>query len=116
MTYDADIFDLDAEQEREAFLGAIQVGTELIQDRDLENILRTRVGRRFAYRLLGGIYKPSHTGNAMNTAFNEGKRDVAIWLYDEIQRLCPDVYPLIHTEHKEDERIIADAARSNEQP
>jgi hypothetical protein len=38
-----------------------------------------------------GVYRRSYTGNS-ETFFNEGKRDIGLWIVGEIQRVKPSAY------------------------
>jgi hypothetical protein len=76
----------DAAEDAQA-LAAIARRKELL---DLAAVLDTPGGRRFAHRLLGetGLFKTSMTGNS-HTFFNEGKRQIGLWLLAEITENFP---------------------------
>lgn len=61
--------------------------------KDFRAIMETPYGRRFIARLLDscGFQKSSFTGNS-TTFFNEGKRQVALELWAEINAVAPDLY------------------------
>lgn len=63
-------------------------------EQDLRSLLGKPEGRRFFYRVLAqsGLYSSSYASDATATAFNEGRRDVAIRLLREAQRVAPDLY------------------------
>lgn len=68
--------------------------TKKDQDREyLRAILSTLGGRSFLWRLLAecGVYKSSFTGNS-TTFFNEGKRNIGLWLLEEIYNSDPTAY------------------------
>jgi len=60
---------------------------------DLEEIMSTTAGRRFMRRLIGqcGLYRSSFTGNS-TTFFNEGARNVGLWVHAEMMSACPQRY------------------------
>ncbi len=75
-------------------------------DRDIEVLMSTEQGRRFAWRLLerSGVFlstfNPKATDLGMNMAFEEGKKQAGYWLLSEIQRLCPQQYFVMTEEQK----------------
>lgn len=90
MTRSADIYDLAAREQAatdEQNLATIARRKELL---DMAALLDTPHGRRFVCRVLGeaGIFKTSMTGNS-HTFFNEGKRQVGLWLLAEITEHFP---------------------------
>jgi len=60
---------------------------------ELRYILDDPKGRRFLWRLLdyAGVYNSSFTGNSF-TFFNEGRRDVGLFVLDEVTDADPDAY------------------------
>jgi hypothetical protein len=76
-------------------------------DRDIESLLSTESGRRFAWRLLerSGVFlstfNPKVPEPGMSMAFEEGKKQTGYWLLGEIQRLCPQQYFVMTQEQKE---------------
>lgn len=73
-----------------------------IDDAYLVDVMKTKGGRRTAWRLLeyAGLNLPSFTGNSQ-TFFNEGKRDVAIWLRNQMIRVDHAGYQLMERENME---------------
>lgn len=71
---------------------------------DLIWLMSERTGRRIVYRLLGdaGVYVGSHTGEALGTAFNEGKRAIGLKLLATLNENCAEQYVLMLKEHRED--------------
>ena len=53
---------------------------------DLKKILKIPEGRRFVLRVLGeaGMFHASFSLNSMQTSFNEGKRDIGLWLMKDL--------------------------------
>lgn len=62
-----------------------------IELNDIRTILRSKEGRRFMWRLMGhcGVYKTSFTGNS-HTFFNEGQRNIGLFLNAEIGEASPE--------------------------
>ncbi|MGB0752444.1 MAG: hypothetical protein ACPGQI_10830 [Gammaproteobacteria bacterium] len=59
---------------------------------DLKQVLNTPSGRRFITRLLdqtGLLASDMFTGNS-TTFYNLGKRDVGLWVYNEIMKAKPE--------------------------
>ncbi len=71
---------------------------------DLFTIMNTDQGRRFIYRLLdlAGVYRISYTGNSQSTAFNEGKRNIGLFIQSEITESDEGLYFKMITEHKKE--------------
>lgn len=61
---------------------------------DLRQVLSTPRGRRFVWRMLSmaRIYEQSFTGDALTTAFNEGRRAVGNQLLAELNETAPDAF------------------------
>jgi hypothetical protein len=61
---------------------------------DLVAVMSTPGGRRFVWGLIdGALVTPSFAGEASHaTAFNEGRRAVALGLFFRVQRETPDLY------------------------
>ena len=86
-----DVFKIDETNE------AHQLTAKQRRDReidDIKSILRLPGGRRFILRVFveTGTMNASFTLNSMTTAFNEGKRDIGIWLLKEIDQAEPMAY------------------------
>ena len=65
-------------------------------DDDFRLVLSTWQGRRFLWRLLhaAGLYAPSYADSPATTAYNEGRRSVALHWLAEAQRVAPESYAL----------------------
>lgn len=63
-------------------------------ERDLKALLDKPEGRRFFWRLLNDsdLFSASFTGDALTSAFNEGRRSVAQRLMGEMQALNRHAY------------------------
>jgi hypothetical protein len=59
---------------------------------DLCWLMGDKRGRRFVWRQLSeaGVYQLTFTGEALSSAFNEGKRNQGLKLLAQITRHCPD--------------------------
>jgi len=101
---DHDPSDLDA-QERNATEKAAE--ERLQRERatnDLRQVMSSKQGRRFVYRLLSGmgLYRLSFNAeNQLLTAFNEGARNRGIELLTEIMEACPERYTEMLREQQE---------------
>jgi hypothetical protein len=65
---------------------------KLTEDADLRWLVGDPRGRRIARRLLerSGIWRPSFTGDALNTAFREGERNVGLRFTAVLLRAAPE--------------------------
>lgn len=70
---------------------------------DVCAVMDTPAGRRFVSRILAQsrVYKTSFAAQNDQTNFNEGMRNVGLWLFDEIEGACPDKILLMMQEHQE---------------
>lgn len=73
--------------------------------RDIQAVMSTREGRRFLNRVLdkAAVMRCSFTGNANQTAFNEGQRNIGLFITGEIMEECGDLYLLMLREAKDAE-------------
>lgn len=69
---------------------------------DLRQVLEMAGGRNFIWRLLQqcGVYHTSFTGEALETSFNEGKRQMGLWTLDELFEASPHTYALMQKENR----------------
>ena len=83
--------DLDPEQQAAAEQAAEARRVEI---EDLKGILNSKPGRRFMWRLLerAGVYRTSFNNSGSITAFNEGRRDIGLFLLNEIHEVAPELY------------------------
>jgi hypothetical protein len=72
---------------------------------DIRNLLANKWGRRFVWRLLDktGQYRTSFTGNS-TTFFNEGQRNIGLWLVDEVLLADTKQYLLMISENNNGEQ------------
>lgn len=70
---------------------------------DIRFLLSREQGRRFLWRCLErcGVYRSSFTGNSQ-TFFNEGERNIGLFILDDIMEAAPDAYLLMLKENKGD--------------
>lgn len=64
----------------------------------------SRQGRHLMWAFLqqSGIHALSYTGEANSTAFNEGQRNMGIWLKSHLDRFAPEAFLIMTKEAKED--------------
>lgn len=79
------------------------------EDADIKWIMGSKRGRRIVWRLLekAGVFRLSFNTNSMMMAFNEGNRNYGNRLLAQVNALCPELYPVMVKEAK-DERNNAD--------
>jgi len=60
---------------------------------DLKNLLSSKRGRRIVWRILEqtGMHRTSFTGNS-TTFFNEGQRNIGLWLVEQVLSADTDAY------------------------
>ena len=83
----------------------------------VRSVMSDPVGRGWMYRRLERchIFKTSHTGNALNTAFAEGERNIGLMFLDDIMRACPQQYTQM-MEEENVRRTANDRDRSRRNP
>lgn len=67
------------------------------RDRAFIALMGSRDGRAFVWNILSRvrIFATSFNQSNAQTAFNEGERNIGLWLMADINRLCPDQYPVM---------------------
>ncbi len=83
---------------------AAQLADQLEQEQhiaDFRRLMDDPVGRRFMWRLLGRcrIFMPSIGPSDAATNFNEGQRNVGLFLLGQINQLCPAHYAVMAGEN-----------------
>lgn len=75
-------------------------------------------GRAFTRRLLAecGVFRLSMASDPHMTAFNEGGRNVGLWLMATMIETAPDAYALMEQEHIERESREPRAAEPKDNP
>jgi hypothetical protein len=99
-----------SERDRLAKLERVRVA-QLVED--ATNVMRQQGGRRFVRQILdaGREGFPSYTrGDALGTAYNEGRRSMAIELMDLLDEHCPKLVDLMQSEA----RVAKATARATE--
>jgi hypothetical protein len=73
---------------------------------DLHWLMSDKRGRRIAWRLLteAGIYQSTYTGEALSSAFAEGKRAQGLKLVASIVQHCPERFSEMQKEARTHER------------
>lgn len=67
----------------------------LLLEADIRRVMSDAGGRRFVWWMLDGVagaFGPSFSGDALQTAYKEGRRSVGLALLVEAQRVCPAYY------------------------
>ncbi len=69
---------------------------------ELKALLSSPIMRHFVWRVLErcGIYKTSFTGDAAHTFFNEGQRQMGLWLLTEIEDSDKNALSLMQSEQR----------------
>lgn len=75
------------------------------EDLDFSDVLKTNAGRMVMWRVLTqcGVYSACATDKPMEMARSEGKRDIGLWLLEEISYIPGDLYPIMVKEATERE-------------
>lgn len=62
-------------------------------------LMEQKAFRAFVWRLLAEaqVFQPIMTGNSY-TFMNEGKRQMGLWVLEQINRICPDLYVVMAKE------------------
>lgn len=84
-----------AAQEREAEAERQQAETRRKQEvEDFKWLTNHAPGRRILWRVLerAGVFRTSFDGTS-RTYFNEGRRDLGLFLLAELHEIAPDAYP-----------------------
>ncbi len=70
------------------------------QLQDLREVLSSKPGRRFIWRLLseGNIFRRCFTGNSA-TYYNEGIREFTLTFYQDVMEASPDLFHLTQQEN-----------------
>lgn len=70
---------------------------------DVKWLMAHKAGRRFMWRLLdrAGVYRTSFNNSGSVTAFNEGQRNIGLFLVAEIQDIAPEQYLAMIKERSE---------------
>lgn len=91
-----------------------------ITERQREDVTRelmsTTAGREFVWNILSecSIFSSTFTGDALTTAFNEGRRSIGLAWMATILQACPDQY--IQAQRESNERNAVNERRSSPKP
>lgn len=85
----------------DAARAAVQKQNQEREQADIQALLKIPEGRRFVWKLLGlsGMFRASMTGEAMTTAFNEGRRDIGLGILLEINTCDHNAFAQMQSEH-----------------
>lgn len=94
--------DLIGEEQRAKEAEAAARDISLLAKNDLVWLMGEARGRRFIWRLLdkAGVYRTSFTGNSA-TFFNEGQRNIGLWVQALLIEHCPEQYFTMLNEQKD---------------
>jgi len=92
--------ELDGAQQLEAEQHRVDRDREIA---DLKWLMGHEEGRRIAWGLLGraGVFRTSFSPDGLQMAFNEGNRNLGVYLLAEINEHCPRRYMEMIKEQKE---------------
>jgi len=104
-----DVFDLDARKKR---IAEIEKRLRDRKSSDLKKILEMPEGRRFVWMVLSeaGIFRGSFTGDE-RTNFNEGKRDIGLFVFNAVLNASPDSFTKIQREAVSD-KLVEEAKKT----
>ena len=73
---------------------------------DLRSLIKKPEGRRVIWKILEtcGVFKASFSLNSMQTAFNEGKRDIGLWLLKDVDMAEPMAYSQMLREYYSEQK------------
>lgn len=76
------------------------------EEEDIKWLMSSKRGRRIVWRLLAqaGVFRPSFTTNAMQTAFNEGNRNYGLKILTLVHDYSADQYPQMMKENTDNGR------------
>jgi hypothetical protein len=85
------------------------------EEADIKWLMSSKRGRRVMWRLLdqAGVFRLSFNTNAMSMAFAEGNRNYGLRALTLIHSLCPELYPTMLKEQKDD-RNADDGSLTNQ--
>lgn len=101
MEFDPTDVALQVEQEE---LAKARAAVDLrIEIGDFKWLMTQKRARRYVWRLLeqAGVFRSSFTGDAQQTAFNEGQRNMGLRVLAMVHEHAPESYQLMLTEHND---------------
>jgi hypothetical protein len=89
---------------RDSDLEALEATTAEQRKQELDGVkwlMSHKPGRAIVWRLLGraGVYRTSFSPNGSQTAFNEGRRDLGLFVLGEVMEACPERFGEMQKEH-----------------
>jgi len=102
MSAQQDPTDLRGREEAEAAQAALQASQRQQDLADLKWLMGHAQGRRIVARVLDrvGLFRTSFSNSGSIMAFNEGRRDVGLWLTAELQTATPDAFSRLLSEQR----------------
>lgn len=70
---------------------------------DLREVTNTPAGKRVFWKLLehAGIHKSSFDKDVQQMSFNEGQREVGLWIEEQLEKINPNlIYEIAKTKEK----------------
>lgn len=95
-----DIADLQEQQEKAAQRAALELQLEI---GDFKWLMTQKRARRYIWRQLeqAGVFRSSFTGDALQMAFFEGRREMGLRVLGLIHEHAPESYQLMLTEQND---------------
>lgn len=105
MSNNYDPTDLRGQQEEKREADAAKRLAREQEIADLKWLMSSKRGRRIMWRLLemSGPFRATFSTNSMTMAFNEGNRNLGNRLLNEVMTLCPEMFPVMLKEQKDDD-------------
>lgn len=105
MTGERDPLDQDAQDAALAVQAANAEHQRRLELDDLRQVMATKQGRRFMWRLLGkcGVMRQSFNTNGSIMSFNEGQRSIGIPLVADLMTFAPEKYATMLEEHRKND-------------
>lgn len=113
---DYDPSDLAGQERQKAEIASREKRLDESEEADLKWLMNSRRGRRYLWRLLGQakVFHLSFNTNAMQMAFNEGRRNFGNRTLELIHLICPELYPAMIKENTSGERNADDGPSRND--
>ena len=106
-----DPLDLRGQEAKKADNDLHERMTRESEEADLQWLMSSKRGRRIVWRLLdrAGVFRLSFNTNAMSMAFSEGNRNEGLRILGLIHTICPNLYPTMVKEAKNERRNFSDS-------
>lgn len=98
---DHDPYDLKGQQLAQEERKDKEQALQALWDSDVRWLMGGKKGRRVVFRILekAGAFRSVFSTNNAQMAFNEGQRNIGLFLLGAINRLCPETYLTMLEEH-----------------